>query len=96
MHNLRRSSKFHLKRITTVLTRMGKGCKSFILADPMQTDLRSENIQGGFSRMTEVFSDEESLNMGIYVFKFSEEDIMRSELIKFLIKKLKEENKDER
>ena len=85
-----------LKEITTVLTRMGKGCKSFILADPMQTDLRSENIQGGFSRMTEVFSDEESLNMGIYVFKFSEEDIMRSELIKFLIKKLKEENKDER
>ena len=85
-----------LKEITTVITRMGKGCKSFILADPMQTDLRSENIQGGFSRMTEVFSDEESLNMGIYVFKFSEEDIMRSELIKFLIKKLKEENKDER
>ena len=42
--------------------------------------------------MAEVFSDVESLNMGIYVFKFTEEDIMRSELIKFLIKKLKEEN----
>ena len=80
------------KEITSVLTRMGKGCKSFILADPMQTDLRSENIQGGFSRMSEVFSDEESQNMGIHVFKFTEEDIMRSELVKFIIKKLQEEH----
>ena len=39
--------------------------------------------------MLEGFSDEESAKMGIYTFKFTEEDIMRSELVKFLIKKFK-------
>jgi phosphate starvation-inducible PhoH-like protein len=81
------------KEITTVLTRMGQGSRCFILADPMQTDLRSENSQGGFQNMFRIFSDIESAEMGIYTFKFSEEDIMRSELVKFLIKKLRESEK---
>ena len=78
------------KEITTVLTRMGNNSRCFLLADPMQTDLKNDNIQGGFQRMVRVFSDEESLQHGIYTFNFSEEDIMRSELVKFLIKKLNE------
>jgi len=77
-----------IKEIITVLTRMGEGCRCFILADPMQTDLKNENIQGGFEGLADIFSDEESVNMGVYSFQFSEEDIMRSELVKFLIKKL--------
>ena len=76
------------KEITTVLTRMGKHSRCFLLADPMQTDLRTENIQGGFKKMYNIFSDQESQERGIYTFRFSEEDIMRSELVKFLIKKL--------
>ena len=82
------------KEIITVLTRMGRGSRCFILADPMQTDLRSESVQGGFENLMKTFSDEESLQMGIYAFKFSEEDVMRSELVKFIIKKLGE-NKNE-
>tara|TARA_Y100000310_G_scaffold340562_1_gene436728 strand:+ start:177 stop:971 length:795 start_codon:yes stop_codon:yes gene_type:complete len=78
-----------MKEIITVLTRMGEGCRCFILADPMQTDLKSENKQGGFEGLSRVFSDEESVNMGVYSFEFSDEDIMRSELVKFLIKKIK-------
>ena len=39
--------------------------------------------------MFKLFSDDESVNHGIYNFKFDEEDIMRSELVKFLVKKLK-------
>ncbi len=77
-----------IKEIITVLTRMGEGCRCFILADPMQTDLKSENAQGGFEGLSHIFSDEESVNMGVYSFEFSEEDIMRSELVKFIIKKL--------
>ena len=77
-----------IKEIITVLTRMGEGCRCFILADPMQTDLKSENTQGGFEGLSHIFSDEESVNMGVYSFNFSEEDIMRSELVKFIIKKL--------
>jgi phosphate starvation-inducible PhoH-like protein len=77
------------KEITTVLTRLGENSRCFVIADPMQTDLRNDHLQGGFNKMTKTFSDDESAAMGIYTFKFTEEDIMRSELVKFLIKKLK-------
>ena len=79
------------KEITTVLTRMGQGSRCFVLADPMQTDLRTENAQGGFRYLYKTFSDEESAARGIYTFKFTEEDIMRSELVKFIIQKLNNE-----
>jgi len=75
------------KEITTVLTRMGKHSRCFILADPMQSDLRSKEC--AFEDMFKLFSDEESHDMGVRIFEFTEEDIMRSKLVKFLIKKLK-------
>ena len=78
-----------VKEITTVLTRLGSNSRCFILADPMQTDLRNGN-RGGFEKMFKLFSDEESAQQGIYNFEFTEEDIMRSELVKFLVKKLKD------
>jgi len=76
------------KEITTVLTRMGKHSRCFILADPMQSDLRSSEC--AFEDMSKLFSDEESYEMGIRTFEFDEDDIMRSELVKYLIKKLKQ------
>ena len=42
--------------------------------------------------MRQIFSDEESMGMGVYNFQFSEEDIMRSELVKFLIRKTNKHN----
>ena len=78
-----------IKEIITVLTRLGEGCKCFILADPMQTDLKNFDIMGGYEKLIEVFSDKESKEMGIHTFSFGEEDIMRSKLVKFLITKLK-------
>ena len=82
-----------IKEITTVLTRMGEGSRCFVLADPMQTDLRGEMNQGAFGKLGKIFSDEESVNMGIYNFNFTEEDIMRSELVKFIVKKVREGEK---
>lgn len=79
-----------MKEITTVLTRLGEGTRCFILADPMQTDLKQEDKAHGFEKIIKVFSDEESASRGIYTFNFTEEDIMRSELVKFLVKKLKQ------
>jgi phosphate starvation-inducible protein PhoH len=76
------------KEIITVLTRMGKNSRCFVLADPMQTDLRS-GTGGSFEKIYKVFSDEESAEHGIHTFQFTEEDIMRSELVKFVSKKLK-------
>ena len=76
------------KEIMTVLTRMGEGSRCFILADPMQTDLKNEHVHGGFKNMHRIFSDEESMAKGIHSFNFSDEDIMRSELVRFIIEKM--------
>ena len=79
-----------LKELTTVLTRLGEGSVCFVLADPMQTDLHG--AKSGFTRMFNLFTDQESMANGIYNFVFDEDDIMRSELVKFLVKKLKHIN----
>ncbi len=78
-----------IKEITTVLTRLGEGSKCFILADPMQTDIKQGDKQHGFEKMFNLFTDQESIAQGINTFTFNEEDVMRSELVKYLTKKLK-------
>tara|TARA_R100000808_G_C2154655_1_gene165815 strand:- start:6618 stop:7388 length:771 start_codon:yes stop_codon:yes gene_type:complete len=78
-----------LKEITTVLTRLGEGSRCFVLADPMQTDLRHRDAIGGFEKLYKVFTDQESQAMGIHTFAFDEDDIMRSELCKYVVKKVK-------
>lgn len=78
------------KEIITVLTRLGQGSRAFVLADPMQTDIKNPHHVGGFQALSQTFSDEESLEMGVYNFTFDEDDIMRSELVKFLVKKFNE------
>jgi hypothetical protein len=76
------------KEIITLMTRVGEFSKCFILADPDQSDLPS-NKAGGFSKLQSIFSDKESQEKGIYSFQFTEEDIKRSELVKFIVTKLK-------
>ena len=78
-----------IKEITTVLTRLAEGSKCFLLADPMQTDIKQGEKQHGFEKMFKLFSDQESQEEGIRTFEFGEEDVMRSQLVKFLTKKLK-------
>jgi len=74
------------KELTTLITRVGEFSKLFICGDPDQSDI---NGKSGFVPMMNTFDDEESRNNGVYVFKFTEEDIVRSGLIKFILKKLK-------
>ncbi len=76
------------KEIITVLTRLGKFSKCFVLADPAQTDL-PHGKGGAFEKMFALFSDDESIANGIKTFQFDEDDIMRSELVKFLVKRFK-------
>lgn len=78
-----------LKEIVTVLTRMSSGSRCFVLADPTQTDLKSDYLHGGFETLSNTFSDEESQKMGIHVFRFTEEDIVRSEIVKYMVKKIR-------
>ncbi len=76
-----------LREIVTVLTRIGKYSRAFILADPMQTDLKNGQ-RGGFGKIFSIFDNKESRDMGIETFEFGTEDIVRSELTKFIVSKL--------
>lgn len=82
------SQNLTLREIVTILTRIGNFTKLFLLADPTQSDL-TNGKSGGFERVQKLFDDEESRNMGIIQFEFDEEDIMRSLLVRFLVKKFK-------
>jgi len=70
----------------TLITRTGEFSKVFILGDPDQSDI---NGKSGFMKMISYFDDDESRANGIHVFKFTEDDIVRSALVKFIIKKVK-------
>ena len=75
------------KELVTLVTRVGEFSKVFILGDPEQSDI---NGKSGFIKMMNQFDDNESKEHGIYTFRFEEEDIVRSGLVKFIIKKLKQ------
>ena len=77
------------KELTTLITRAGEFSKLFILSDPEQNDL---NGKSGLVKMMEIFNDEESIQNGILTFKFTEEDIVRSVLVKFIVQKLRKSN----
>ena len=79
------------REIVTVLTRIGKYSRCVITADPMQTDLKNGN-RGGFEKIYHVFDNKESKEKGIHTFEFSEEDIVRSELTKFIVSRLSKVN----
>jgi len=74
------------KELFTLITRTGEFSKMFILGDPDQTDI---NGKSGFLKMTSYFDDEESKENGIHVFKFTDDDIVRSGLVQFIIKKVR-------
>jgi len=76
------------KELITILTRIGKFSKCIVMADPEQSDINGKS--GGFDGMYKLFSDDESKARGIYTFKFEEQDIMRSELTRYLVHKFKE------
>jgi len=77
------------KELFTLITRIGQFSKVFILGDPDQSDI---NGKSGFIKMLSNFEDEESKENGIHVFKFTDEDIVRSGLVQFIIKKVKKTN----
>jgi phosphate starvation-inducible protein PhoH len=73
--------------IVTALTRIGKFTKYFVLGDPMQTDLRHKE-QSGFKPMFDIFNTEQARAEGIYCVEFGKEDIMRSEILKFIVEQI--------
>lgn len=74
------------KEIITLITRTGEFSKVFIIGDPEQSDIGSKS---GFTKIFNLFNDAESKENGIFTFHFTEEDIVRSGLVKYIIKKIK-------
>ena len=81
----------NFSELLTSLTRIGKFTKYYILGDPMQTDLKHKD-QSGFKAMFDLFNDEESKEQGIHCVEFTKDDIMRSEILKFIIDKVEQYN----
>jgi len=68
--------------LVTILTRFGKNCKLFVIGDSLQSDIQ----KSGFRNIMNGFDSSDSQNHGIHVFHFSEDDITRSKLLKFIVK----------
>jgi phosphate starvation-inducible PhoH-like protein len=75
------------QEILTSLTRIGKFTKYFILGDPMQTDLKHKD-QSGFKSMFDIFNTPEAKEQGIHCVEFTKDDIMRSEILKFIVEEV--------
>jgi phosphate starvation-inducible PhoH-like protein len=76
---------FTFKELTTLITRIGENTRLFICGDSMQSDI---NGKSGFEQMCRIFNDQESKDKGIEYFQFNEEDIKRSQILKFIISKI--------
>lgn len=68
-----------------VMSRIAEGSKIFIIGDSInQADIRNP----GLRKMYDIFNDDDSKSRGIYTFEMiDEDDIVRSDFIKFVMKK---------
>jgi len=67
----------------TILTRIGEGAKIIVLFDPDQSDIR----YSGANQVYNMFNDPESEEQGIECFEFTEDDVVRSKIVKYILKK---------
>lgn len=74
------------KELITLITRVGEFSKLYVCGDPGQSDI---NGKSGFVPIMNIFDDDDSRANGIHIFKFDEDDVVRSGLVKFILKKLK-------
>lgn len=84
------SQNYSTKELITLLTRIGEDTKMFICGDSMQSDIGGKS---GFMKIYDLFNNKESEEKGIYCFEFSEEDIMRSEILKYIVASFKKLDK---
>lgn len=75
--------------LITIMTRMGERSKMIIIGDTQQSDI---NGKSGFKEIYNLFDDEESEQAGMYCFKFEHCDIVRSEVVSYIISKLESVN----
>jgi phosphate starvation-inducible PhoH-like protein len=82
------SQNLTIGELNTLMTRFGEFAKVIICGDPDQSDL--PNGKSGFVKVYDSFNTLESQEQGIYCAELTEEDIVRSELCKYITRKFKE------
>ena len=73
--------------IQTIITRIGNFSKFIFCGDPMQTDIHDKS-KSGFKPIFDIFNNQESRDRGIFCVELGKEDILRSEILKFIVEKL--------
>jgi DNA-binding transcriptional regulator WhiA len=79
---------FSKREIHTIMSRIGEFSKVFLCGDPEQSDLPAG--KSGFNKVYDLFNNEEGREHGIFCMELTEEDIVRSELCKYITQKFKE------
>ncbi len=74
--------------IQTVMTRIGQFSKLIMCGDPAQSDLPAG--KSGFLEVYNAFNNEESQSKGIFCVELTEEDIMRSDICRYIVGKFGE------
>jgi len=69
-----------------ITTRMGKFSKLILIGDIRQSDIKNS----GFEKVYNLFEDKKSSDKGIITFKFGSEDIMRNDILAYIIEKFEE------
>mgnify|MGYP003634339123 CR=1 FL=1 len=70
-----------VSELTTILTRFGRDSKYIIAGDCQQADIGNKS---GFNTIFNKFNKDESVEKGIYSFKFGNSEIMRSKILKYI------------
>lgn len=77
-----------VREARTMMTRVGEFCKVIICGDPDQSDLPQG--KSGFVKVYDAFNNEEAQKHGVFCVELTEEDIVRSEICKFITHRFKE------
>ncbi|MEK6881921.1 MAG: PhoH family protein [Nanoarchaeota archaeon] len=81
------SSCLTIEDLFLIISRVGEFSKIYFIGDSFQNDIGSKS---GFLKFFHTFNDQESKDNGIFTFEFKDNaDIVRSSLLRFLMKKLK-------
>ena len=79
---------FTKREIHTIMSRIGEFSKVFLCGDPEQSDLAIG--KSGFDRVYNLFNNDEAKENGIFCMELGEDDIVRSELCRYITHKFKE------
>lgn len=79
---------FSRREIHTLMSRIGEFSKVFLCGDPEQSDLPTG--KSGFNKVFDLFNNDEAKQHGIFCMELTEDDIVRSELCRYITHKFKD------